>query len=474
MHTPPTSPYTGLTVILDEPSRHDIEQRHLLAGTAGDYFSESCLLAPHTLQSIDIRDLTVTKPLMPGTRFISLHGPKALAAYGGHIAQHGYPIPIFGIPAVGSFHPQDCCDYRNMRDDEDDDDHDDTSEREIKDKSPTRRKNWRFWTHWHTRKLLSPPPPTYAPLTPILNPRLDDAIKVLNSAVDEDLYLDIETSRVHGCLTCIGFSTSTSFPRVYVVPVYGASGKMAYHDFHRFHRALSLAFTRNQVVAHNGAGFDFFVLRAFYKFPWPSRPYDTMLANHRCFPEIEKSLSHLIAQWTLLPYHKDENTEAYSYEQEKRLWLYNAKDVYALRLIKDAQTQYAHSDRGLVASIQQANESIVPYAETSRIGLRLDLLKLAQTARRLEVHKLTYARIASILVGKAFNPGSPDQCRAFFHDTLHYPVISRTDGGKPALGSKQLYQLQLKHNNPLIPIILKYREVAKDLANLESELWEEP
>jgi hypothetical protein len=474
MRSLPTTKYSGYTVILSAPSRFDIKAGRLISGVAADWFEESVLPAGYSLHNIEVRDISCRDPFLPDTRFISLHGRQAAEAYNFPIERHGYPFMVNRCPALVAFDPQDCNDHRNMRDDEDDDE-DSVSDREVKDKAPTRRKNWRFWTQWHVKKLLTLKHEALPKLIPILRPRLDDAIQVLNQVQPgDDIYLDIETSRIHGCLTCIGFSTTRSFPRVYVVPVYTYDGALAYGQFHRFHRALSLAMARGKTVAHNGAGFDFLVLRSFYKFPFPADPYDTMLANHRCFPEIEKSLAHLIAQWTWLPYHKDENREPRCHDDDTIQWNYNAKDVYALKPIKDAQTRYAAGDPGLRASIAQANDSIVPYLETTRTGLRLDMLKLANTANKLELKKSVYQRIASILAAKPFNPGSADQCRKFFFDTLHYPPVARTDTGKPAIGSKQLYQLQLKHNNPLIPIILKYREAAKDLSNLESEPFEEP
>lgn len=467
MRTPPTDSYTGFTVILDAPSRFD--RTALLSGPVKDWFQDSCLLAPHTLASIDVRTVDEITPLLPGTKAIALLGPKCAARYGGDLSRHGYPLSIQGIPAVVAFDPQESNDHRSLKEEGDDE----TTEREDKDRSPTRRKNWRFWTAWHIRKLLSGKIYEAPKLIPRLYPPIEEACAVLDAAKGEDLYLDIETSRIHGCLTCVGFSTTTTFPRVFVVPVYSASGAIAYRDFYRFYRSLSIAFTNNTVVAHNGAAFDFLVLRLFYKFPFPTTPYDTLIANHRCFPEVEKSLAHVISQWTTLLYHKDEIIEPRNRTEEERLWLYNAKDVYALKLIKDAQLQYAVNVPGLMNSIHQANASIVPYLETSRTGLRVNLLKLAKIANRLAVCKTAYARVASVLVGHTFNPASTDQCRKFFHDKLHYGVVSKTDKGLPALGSKQLYQLHLKYNNPLIPVILKYREVAKDLSSLEVELMEE-
>ncbi len=62
-------------------------------------------------------------------------------------------------------------------------------------------------------------------------------------------------------------------------------------------RALAVALRDNTVVIHN-ALFDLFVLAYRYGIPAPPNVYDTMLAHHRLFPEVEKSLGHCISLYT--------------------------------------------------------------------------------------------------------------------------------------------------------------------------------
>ncbi len=470
MNTPPSAPYSGLTVMLDRPSR--LDNTHLLTGTARDWFADDCLVAGHTLASIDVRDLACTLPVLPNTRKLALLGPKCAQKFGGSLGQHGYPLWLKdGIHAVASFDPQECNDHRTVTFDKDSDD-DDDDDGDNKDSAPTRRKNWRFWTRWHMNKLCSWPIPEYQPMLPYVNPPLEEICRILDETHDQFLYLDIETSRINNCLLCIGFSTSSRWPAIYVVPIYRAAGTLAHLSIAKLYRSFARAFLRNTVVAHNGEGFDFFVLRCFYKFPWPIRVYDTMIANHRCFPESEKSLAHVIAQWTFLPYHKDEIVDPYNYKQEQQLWHYNAKDVYTMKLVHDMQAEYVARDVGLQASIQQAMDSIIPYNDMTRVGMEINMPRLAVKADKLKVERDFWGRIARILVGKEFNPGSSDQCRKYFFDKLNYEPLEKTKDGKSKIGSKQLYQLQLKYRNPLIPVVLKYREAAKDLSMLECERWE--
>lgn len=475
MRSLPTQPYNGITVFIDAPSRFDTE--HLISGTTRTWFNESCI-APYQADNCDIRDVKeMSVALLPSTRYVLLLGSKVAALANARVDPPGYPAIYRQCLATAAFDPQSCNDHRSYGSD-DEDDYDDASDRETKEKQPTRHKNYRFWTAWHCQKLIHSKHTALPTIQPVLYPRLQEVITWLNNTTNEDLYLDIETSRLHHCITCIGLSSSKLWPRIYVVPVYTYSGDLAYGQFPLFHKALSIAFTRNCVVVHNG-GFDLTILHAYYKFHMPTlfggSVYDTMIANHRCFPEAEKSLAHVISQWTALPYHKDQNTEAYNTTQQTQAWHYNAKDVYALKPIKDAQLTYAETIPGLVQSIQQGNSSLVPYIMTSLTGLRIDQLALAQRSQQLVRHKNLYTKMCQILTGKpAFNPGSRDQCARFFHEQLKYEVVSRTATGRAALGTKQLYQLQLKYPNPLIPVIIKYRSTAKDLSMLESELFTLP
>lgn len=470
MRTPPALPYSGLTFILDEPSRFDKDVNRLLAGPARTFLDRDVLPAEFALDSCDIRTVDYGNPIMDGTRAIILSGEKTAEKFHGYCDPPGYPTIAFNTLTLPTFFIQDSLDYRNLRRDDDGEYEEKLTDRDTKEKIPTRAKNYRFWNLWHIKKLLRKSHETSIPaLQEHAYPRLDEVVACLHQTKDSTIYLDIETSRRYRCLSCVGFSTAERFPLVYVVPCYLSSGDIAYRDFHRFYRALSIALSRNEVVIHNSM-FDLSVLCGFYHMAYPISVYDTMVAHHRCFPEAEKSLAHAISAWTNLGNHKNFNTEVYNYEGDRNLWHYNAQDVFALKIIMDRQLDYARTIPGLLDSINQGNASILPYLDTTLTGLRLDQLSLATTQASLQRKAQLFSRVATILTGKTFNPASTKQCADFFHRGLNYEIVSKTPTGAPAMGSKQLYQLQLKYNNPLIPVILKYREAAKDASSLESEL----
>lgn len=474
MHTAPKPPYNGISIIIDKPSRFDLQTNTLLSSQPAQWLDDEVLGPDYKTINCDVRTLDEPLRFLPGTKLLLLLGKKTAEQYQFDINQHGYPAKVFNVPTVVAFYPQDCCDHRNIEYAVDSDDDDTISDRDIKDSAPTRRSNYRFWTKWHIRKALYNNSQQSFPRLDIRPyPNLDNTYKLFESIQNENLYLDIETSRIHRCITCVGLSSDSLWPTVYVLPAYLYNGSFAYSNKMPWYKLLAVAIKQNRPVIHN-AGFDLLVLRAFYKLPLPESVYCTLRANHRCFPEIEKSLAHLIAQWTNLPYHKNVATEVYNREMQSKMWEYNARDVYALKPILDAQTTYAASRKGLTESIAEANSEIVPYLENSLLGLRVNLYQLAQTHKELTACKNIFAKICQLLINKpTFNPGSSKQCIDYFHKHLNYPVINRSDKPpfNPKLGKKELYQLLIKTNNPAIKAILKYRATAKDASLLESELW---
>lgn len=465
MHTPPQLPHNGLTLIFARPSRFDTQR--LLTGKVATWFEQECI-APLHLDGCDMRTLDHAGPstLLPSTRFVALLGAPI------ELGRPGYSTIYQRYRAIAAYAPQECDDHRNIENPDEDEEHT-LTERETKDYYPTRRANYRFWTQWFMQKLMNPCPAVAQPSIQCY-PALQRVIKILDNTANENLYLDIETSRMHRSISCVGFSTDSTWPTVYCIPYYLHGGGVAYRNLPEFHAALARAIVRNTVVAHNAA-FDLSILRAFYKLPLPLGVYDTMVANHRIVPEAEKSLAHVIPQWTELPFHKDTSTEVFNDKQQHDMWRYNARDVHALKPIMDAQMSYAALRSGMTESIRQANESLLPYLHTSLTGMRVNRAEQIKATTRLRGLRDKYALIAQILSGdRTFNPGSTKQCAKFFHTKLGYSVIKRNETGAPALGKKQLYQLLQKTNNPLIKVILKYREAAKDLSMIDCELWSMP
>jgi hypothetical protein len=514
---PPQLAYRGLTILMSNPSRFD--KQMLLSGQAGTWFNDTCLRPEINRFQSHVLDIDAWNKLgrtfLDGTKVVLCCGPRAMKECMGILdntlgQQRGAPIIKDGIIFIATFNIQDTHDFKDFESylnphlnggaqrydasgnavaASSEDGNDDTDEEAGNEKSRhgvTNRANYRFWVTKDTKKAIRILKNGYCPVTePTYNiyPNSQQIIHELTTTKSSTLYVDIETDTDFN-ITCFGYSFN-DIPVINVVPLLRYNYTPAYSNNGAILRALARAFRDNTTVAHNGAGFDFLVFPFKYHVAVDGLLYDTMIAVHRCFPEIEKSLGHSISLFTDLPFHKDEGIfEPHNEYQEQSLWKYNGKDVHAMREVHKGITEYAATVVGLPESIRQANESIRPYITTTLQGIRYrkDLLeeivsindrKLTQILRIINTligpESIKYVRGSS----KSGMPGSSTQCVRYFHDLMGYPVLQRSAiTKKPKLDEKSLLKLAIKHpDNPIIDLVLLYRGIAKETGSLGFIEW---
>jgi DNA polymerase I-like protein with 3'-5' exonuclease and polymerase domains len=388
-------------------------------GYAGEYFRKLCLKK-------GITEIEVVAEL-----------PKdAKVAVGnvGDISLRGYPFKDdLGRILIPTFSPQDVVDRKNYFGDTED---------EFKSGNEvTQRKNWKFWFEHDLAKAwdiykngLQEKKPTFHICDP-------EATSVLAAAKNGEIFLDIETTKEMK-LICIGFALGEN--DVYVV-----------EPSDEFMATLKEAVKHNLVVIHN-AMFDAFILRLHgIKIP---RIFDTMIAHHRVFPEVEKSLSHCITLYTHLPYHKSE----YASQHKIEFFTYNAKDVFALTQIKPKILEAAKKIKA-EESIEMANRMIQPYLEMSFKGMRVDFNAVKELSQKAEFHNQQIMRIIKTLAGK-LNPLSPKQVKEYLVEVLGFKDVKKT-------GAADILSLLRKHREPILYAILRYRENMKVLSKLKFEPW---
>lgn len=433
--------------IVASPSRHGFAK-----SSAWGFYQEK------VLSKIDHELINTDAPTPPTGDRVLLMGSRALSLFstpGGDIFKlRGSLLRSFGKPATCTFDVQDAYDFKPDEEEKEDN---------GKDATATRRKNWFFWIEADTLKLLRPEPPKVEVPSFVIRPNLGDHIRRLSTLRDSVIYLDIECDMDSDTLTVVGFAVNDS--PVFVVPVYQYNHKLAYDraTLLRFLATFSSALTRNRVVVHNSM-FDLAYLATHYRLPFGRDIYDTMLAHKRFFSEIEKSLGHAISYWTWQPYHKDMGSQAKNFTQQETMYRYNANDVFAMRLVYLAQQRRLAADHAMAASVAQANSSVYPYLLASLKGFAIEKFKLAASQVKLQARIKLLLRIIRLLIDDPkFNPDSPKQIVKYFHDKLKYKVVERTDAGAPSLGGKAMYTLALKYPNPLIQLILYYREIQKEM-----------
>jgi hypothetical protein len=501
----PTYTYCGLTLVLSQPSRFD--KLSLLTGSIGHVINNE-MLSPYVNRwQCDVRTAdTLNEGLLTGTRGILLFGERAfhewLPEYKEYSIgeQRGNKLNNkYGCIVLCSFNPQDALDivdWENklnehlidsaLEDEDIDDEYDDT-----KKHGKTARSNYRFWLQRDIKKLCSFLYPSKIPKDSVefviqqigedttaikVYPNSAEVVDRLSNTKSQHLYLDIETDSKRQML-CFGFGFDND--NIFVVPSCRYTYNIGYHNLPLILKALTIAMRDNTTVIHN-TQFDLWILAQRYRIPYGQNLYDTMLAQHRCFPETEKSLGHAISLWLHEEFHKDQGIfEPQNADQEQRLWQYNGLDVKRMRQIHRAQTLYAAKNPGLKSSIELSNRCCGHYLLNTLMGMRYNEdLKTSMMAENDRL-MMQYLRGLRHLVGpenvdkvkgksKAGLLTSNAQTVRYFHEMMGYPILKRTTEGKPALGAETLYRLKQRHKqNMVIDILLRYRELAKETGSLK-------
>lgn len=500
----PKLTYSGLTIVLSNPSRFDTTR--LLSANAGVMFNDHCLRPEMNIMQCDVRLADDPSPFLDDTKCILLAGEYAmhkLVPSSGNNSlneMRGSVLQVNGMPAIATYFPQDACDIKSYEqqinkeskeysgeDEHENEDSDDTGE---KSHSPTKRSNYAFWIKQDVKKckyILSNGVPLHKEPTYKIYSSSQEVIDALLSTKNGYLWFDMETDYEEQNLLCFAFSFDGI--TIYSVPVLNYFYRSSYSNLHLILSALSVAIRDNTIVAHNGASFDFWVLATKYNIP-VVKCYDTMIAQQRCFPDIEKSLGHCISLWTWESFHKDTDSGAYLTQEHMMAKLrYCVKDVYTMILVHRAITDYSKTIPGLIDSIKCAQDSIRPYLITSIQGIRYNEQKVIDLMKENDRLMMQYMRIIKLLIGesgmelvrkvvkgkaKAF-PGSNSQCCEYFHNLLGYSVVSRSPKtGKPSLAKKALFKLALKYpDNPVITFCLMYRTIAKEYSTLKFKPWKD-
>lgn len=509
LKTKPRLTYQGITIILSNPSRFD--KLALLSGPAGQVMSDYCLRPEFNIMQCEVRLMEDESPFLPGTKVAIVCGEAAMHKWLPETKNNtlnemrGSPFFSRGVYFIPTFVPQDAADFKgyeqqlnplskDYQPDANEYDSDD-GEGDVKRHGKTARRNYAFWLRADIRKAkkivkndgklptLPYPQPVYH-----IYPSSSVVIEVLNSVVAGSfLWFDMETDYEEANMQCFAFSVDGI--NYYAVPVLDNAYKPAYSNTHKILQALAIAISKTVVVAHNGACFDYLVLA--FKCRIAIRlGYDSMVAMHRCFPDVEKSLGHAVSLFTFEKFHKDENSVGYVTRQQMMDRLsYCGKDVYTMYLVHQEITKYAATIPGLTDCINVAMASIRPYVTVALQGIRYDPEKVKATMAENDTAMEQYMRICNLLIGssgmidvrkavkngkvKAF-PNSNKQCIEYFHNLLGYPVVARSKKtGQPSLGKLAIFKLALRHDNPVLRFVIAFRETSKESSKLKFVPWKD-
>jgi hypothetical protein len=495
--------YSGLTVVVSNPSRFDVTGNRMPTANGGVFMNE-CLQPEFNPMMVDFREADDQSPLRNGTKCILLMGEYAMHKWIPDTEKNtlnelrGSPLTCRGIPAIASYFYQDAVDIVNheSRLNEQSKDYEFSSKKDeeenevdVKRQGKTARSNYSFWLRQDVKKCKAIiknggciPSLGYALPSYRIYPPAEEVISVLRQSRDTIVDFDMETDYERGnpfCrnMQCFSFSVDNG-RTIYCVPILNNDYRWAYTKVPDIMLALFICCQNNVFVAHNGATFDFPVLA--YKYRIAVRhPWDTMLTAHRLYPDVEKSLGHWVSLLLWERFHKDENPGCYyTHDDMMRTLRYCGKDVYTMSLVRQEQKKLAARIPGMAESIEAVQRAIRPYITMSLQGIQYDNEMRQSKVRENDRLMTHYLNFIDILIGKegirevqsvikskhpgAF-PGANKQTVNYFHNILGYPVVQRNPPDQhgvrnPSLAAKAMYKLRLKHDNPVIDFAIAYRQ----------------
>lgn len=479
-----------LAIVLSNLSRFDIKNKKPLSGNAGNWFIYSLvgksLFDKATLVICQENSLVI---LPTGTTHCILLGEEAgrrilKSEYKGLHSSRGTIFTRNNVDYILTYQPQDAFDVKaeyeednKLSTDEDATDSDSINE---KDSTVTKRSNWRGWLTLDIAKFVSHIrlPQKDIEFDIKICPPIMDLIEELSK--NETLAVDIETTLEDHEMTVIGFGFPLS-KKVFVIPFYDYTGKRLYTntELTYLYRAIYNRFQNSgTVIAHNSM-FDFFILAYKYHIAPPVSIEDTMLMQHRIYPELEKSLGHCISHWTNFPYHKDEGIfEPNNQQQQETFWMYNAKDIVGTLNVWIRQGERLAINKGARDSCKQVNECIPAYLHNTLLGILLDTDSTNILVEKNTKALIQYQRVIDALVGPdvQYLPSSSQSCAKYFHKILGYPIKKRSlKTGEPSVDEGTLWKLKLANPlNVVIDFSIRYRELQKVNNIGQIELWTLP
>lgn len=211
----------------------------------------------------------------------------------------------------------------------------------------------------------------------------------------------------------------------------------------------------------------------------PTQVFDTMVAQHLCWPGMQKGLDFISSMYCRhYVYWKDEGKLWDTSIPEDRYWEYNCKDACATyecatELIKlidtlgfQEQWELMCAQLGMVYRMMLRGVRI---DKQRRSELTVELLEVAQECENWLIRCMPADLIPQMKSKKAAPwYRSPKQQTAIFYDTLDLPVIRDRKSGSPTLNAPAL--VELGKREPALRAVFEHMEALRSINNFHNVL----
>jgi len=270
------------------------------------------------------------------------------------------------------------------------------------------------------------------------------------------LSVDIETRAGH--IACIGIAWSKR-EAICIPLMTTAAGSHYWSEAEEsvlmYKMQQLLTHVNAQVIGQN------FSYDAQYFHRWlhyvPRLVRDTMLSQHVCFSNLQKSLDFLASMYCEhYTYWKEEIKST----NEDEYWRYNCKDCVITFEVDEVEQQTITS-MGLQSVQDFQQELFWPVLTTMNRGIRMATEKRGAFAMMLSDEIAAREQYIIDVCGYPLNPASPKQMQEFFYDQLNFkPIIGRKTGN-PTLDDEALHTICNRDPviKPLVDKILELRSL---------------
>ena len=270
------------------------------------------------------------------------------------------------------------------------------------------------------------------------------------------LSVDIETRAAH--ITCIGIAWTTV--DALCVPLVSAERPGGYWTQDEESQIVWLLYIllthKNVSVVGQNFIYDAQYIYRYWHFI-PNLRFDTMLAQHVCFPRMSKALDFIASMYCdYYVYWKDDGKDWRGDGDEERYWRYNCEDCirtlechHVLQsLVDQLGLRYAHDFQLRMWR---------PVLKMMIRGIKVDRIKHKFMKQELEHHARKCMEEVSTIVGYELNPRSPKQMQSFFYEEMGLPKQIKRGTGKVSCDDEALNTLARKE--PLVaPVVSRIQE----------------
>lgn len=316
-------------------------------------------------------------------------------------------------------------------------------------------------------KVLREGQPVWADYNFIIHPQFEKAESVLRDLIDRAangpfaLAADIESrywESGNGQIDCIGFAWSKVDAICIPWMRYGQPNHWSEaEEFVLVKLVRQLVSHPNVLVIWQNGAYDAQYLWRYWRVR-PNIAFDTMLAQHVCWPGTPKALdvlSSLHCENHL--FWKDDNKQANTKQDDSERWRYNCLDVVRTWEVAESEVTMVEALH-MVEPLIDLHRTWHRTFDTMRDGIRMDVAQKAAWSSLLEEEERSRLHWIEDVVGHPLNPKSPKKMQEFFYGDLKIrPVISRKTGN-PTCDDEALDKIALRE--PLVrPIVRRISEI---------------